>query len=65
MLATTFIAYCYGLDSCEPPRGFWELNSGPLEEEAVLLTDEPSLQPCFLLFKKKKSGGGGGEHFFV
>ena len=25
--------------------GFWELNSGPLEEEPVLLTAEPSLQP--------------------
>jgi hypothetical protein len=23
----------------------WELNSGPLEEQSVLLTDETSLQP--------------------
>jgi hypothetical protein len=23
----------------------WELNSGPLEEQSVLLTSEPSLQP--------------------
>ena len=32
-------------DGCEPPRGYWELNSGPLEEQSVLLTSEPSLQP--------------------
>jgi len=25
--------------------GFWELNSGPLEEQEVLLTSEPPLQP--------------------
>jgi len=33
-------------DGCEPPCGCWELNSGPLEEQSVLLTAEPSLQPC-------------------
>ncbi|GAB1287890.1 Golgi pH regulator [Apodemus speciosus] len=32
-------------DSCEPPCGCWELNSRPLEEQSVLLTAEPSLQP--------------------
>ena len=32
-------------DSCEPPCGCWDLNSGPLEEQSVLLTTEPSLQP--------------------
>jgi hypothetical protein len=32
-------------DGCEPPRGCWELNLGPLEEQPVLLTAEPSLQP--------------------
>ena len=32
-------------DACEPPYGCWELNSGPLEEQAMLLTTEPSLQP--------------------
>ena len=32
-------------DGCEPPCGYWELNSGPLEEQAMLLTTEPSLQP--------------------
>jgi hypothetical protein len=31
-------------DGCEPPCGCWELNSGPLEEQPVLLTSEPSLQ---------------------
>jgi hypothetical protein len=30
---------------CEPPCGFWDLNSGPLEEQLVLLTAEPSLSP--------------------
>jgi hypothetical protein len=33
------------IDGCEPPCGCWELNSGPLEEQSVLLTAEPSLQP--------------------
>jgi hypothetical protein len=28
-------------DGCEPPCGFWELNSGPPEEQSVLLTTEP------------------------
>jgi hypothetical protein len=45
-------------DGCEPPCGGWELNSGPLEEQLVLLSSEPSLQPhvslvflfCFVLF---------------
>ena len=30
-------------DGCEPPCGYWELNSGPLEEQSVLLIAEPSL----------------------
>jgi hypothetical protein len=33
-------------DGCEPPCGCWDLNSGPSEEQSVLLTAEPSLQPC-------------------
>ena len=33
-------------DSCEPTCGCWELNSGLLEEQSVLLTAEPSLQSC-------------------
>ena len=32
-------------DGCEPPCGCWELNSGPLEKQSVLLTTEPPLQP--------------------
>jgi hypothetical protein len=36
-------------DGCEPPYGFWELNSGPLEGQPVLLTTEPSPQPLLLL----------------
>ena len=38
-------------DGCEPPCGCWELNSGPLEEQTMLLTTESSLQPIPLLFK--------------
>ena len=30
---------------CELPCGCWELNSGLLEEQSVVLTSEPSLQP--------------------
>jgi hypothetical protein len=32
-------------DGCEAPCGCWNLNSGPSEEQPVLLTTEPSLQP--------------------
>jgi hypothetical protein len=32
-------------DGCEPPRGCWELNLGPLEVQLVLLTAESFLQP--------------------
>jgi hypothetical protein len=32
-------------DGCEPPCGWWDLNSGPSEEQSLLLTTEPSLQP--------------------
>ena len=34
---------------CESPCNFWELNSGLLEEQPVLLTTEPSLQPLHIL----------------
>ena len=30
-------------DGCEPPCSYWELNSGLLEEQSVLLTTKPSL----------------------
>ena len=41
-------------DGSELPCGYWELDPGPLEEQPMLLTTEPSLQPlnfcfCFLL----------------
>jgi hypothetical protein len=32
-------------DGCEPPCGCWDLNSGPLEEQSVLLTTGTTLQP--------------------
>ncbi|XP_038177019.1 E3 ubiquitin-protein ligase NEDD4 isoform X7 [Arvicola amphibius] len=32
-------------DSCEPPCGCWELNPGSLEEDHLLLSDDPYLQP--------------------
>jgi hypothetical protein len=44
-------------DGCEPPCSCWELNSGPLEEQPVLLTVELSLQPfkdCLMLGKGEK-----------
>jgi hypothetical protein len=42
-------------DGCEPPCGCWELNSGSLEEQSVLSTAEPSLQPPFLCFFFKET----------
>ena len=33
------------IDGCDRPCGYWELNSGPLEEQLVLLNAEQSLQP--------------------
>ena len=35
---------------CEPPCGCWELNSGPLKEQSVLLTSEPSLCPDLFIY---------------
>jgi hypothetical protein len=49
VLVTLAWAYVYVsdliTDGCEPPCGCWDLNSGPLKEQSVLLTAEPSLQP--------------------
>jgi hypothetical protein len=39
-------------DGYEPPCDCWKLNLGPLEEQSVLFTAEPSLQPWCLTFKK-------------
>lgn len=33
-------------DSCELPCAFWELNTGPLGEQWILLTTESSFQPA-------------------
>ena len=38
-------------DGCEPPCGYWELNSGPLKEQSVLLTAEPLLQSFNLVLR--------------
>jgi hypothetical protein len=35
---------------CEPPYGCWDLNSGPLEEQSLLLHTEPSHQPSPVIF---------------
>ncbi|XP_038167074.1 ras-related protein Rab-13 isoform X2 [Arvicola amphibius] len=43
-------------DGCEPPRGCWELNSGPLEEQSVFLTAEafsPAPTVSFLFFSRQ------------
>jgi hypothetical protein len=32
-------------NGCEPPCGCWELNSRPLEEQSVLLTDDHLSSP--------------------
>jgi hypothetical protein len=37
-------------ESCELPCGCWELNPGHLEEQPVLLTPEPSVQPHISVF---------------
>ena len=37
-------------DNCQLPCGCWELNPGPLQEQPVLLTTEPSLQPPAFMF---------------
>ena len=37
-------------DGFEPPCDCWELNLGPLEEQAMLLTAEPFLQPLEITF---------------
>ena len=34
------------MNGCEPPCGCWELDPDPLEEQTMLLSIDPSLQPC-------------------
>lgn len=38
------------IEGCKPPSGCWEWNADTLEEEKVLLTAEPPLQPPFCVF---------------
>jgi len=52
-------------DGCEPPCGCWELNSGPLEEQPVLLTTEPSLQPLPSFFQCQVSKVSVGVFWFL
>lgn len=33
------------LDSCDQLCGYWEFNIGSLEQQPVILTTKPSLQP--------------------
>ena len=39
-------------NGCEPLCGFWELNSGLLEEESVCLTPESLLQPLIMFLNE-------------
>jgi len=41
-------------DGCEPSCCCWELNSGPLEEQSMLLTAELSLQSTKATFRRQK-----------
>jgi hypothetical protein len=43
-------------DGCKPSCGCWELNSGLLKEQSVLLNTEPSLQPHKKNFKYMREG---------
>lgn len=38
------------VDGCEPLCGCWELNAGPLKEQPLLLTFEPTLQPPIIYY---------------
>ena len=37
-------------EDCQPQGERWKLNPGPLQEQPVLLTAEPSLQSLHLIF---------------
>lgn len=49
------------IDGSELPCGFWELNLGPLKEQLILLTSEPSLQPLLWYFLKLKANSHTNE----
>jgi hypothetical protein len=40
------------MDGGQLMHGYWELNSGLLKEQPVLLTDDPSLKSICWFFKK-------------
>ena len=47
-------------DGCELPCGYGESNLGPLGDQPVLLTVEPSSQPMYyILILVLKTGGSG------
>jgi hypothetical protein len=48
-------------DGCELPCACWDLNSGPSEEQSVLLPAEPSLQPPGLILNTEFSTGSHGH----
>jgi hypothetical protein len=50
-------------DGCEPPCGCWDLNSGPLEEQSVLLTAEPSNQPPHSVFLNSSCLAGSSNSY--
>ena len=42
-------------DGCQLPHKCWEQNPGPLQQQPVLLTTEPSLQPATQLLEGESS----------
>ena len=50
-------------DSCELPCGYWELNSGPLEEQPVLLTTEPSPAPILRNLNREGQSAQANKDF--
>lgn len=42
--------YSCSHNCCDLPRGFWDANSGPQEEQSVLLIFEPAQIPALVLF---------------
>lgn len=45
-------------NSCDPPQGCWELNSGPQQEQQEWLSaTETSFQPLWLIFLLALHGG--------
>ena len=53
---SAYIPACQKRASDHIIDGCWKLNSGPLEEQLVLLTTEPSLQPLSFHLGQKWKG---------